>query len=114
MVSAANSAARKQRAGQTSRDAGAGPPENGSTAGDKRRRPGTDGRPAGKKSANGKQSAGKGTTAAEPAEALEAQEMETWVQDTAESELAIDSLDHPADLDAVVDIAVVDDVEVDV
>jgi len=87
-------------------------------AGDKRRRPGTDGRPAGKKSANGKpngkQSAGEGTKAAEPAEALEAQEMETWVQDTAESELAIDSLDHPADLDAVVDIAVVDDVEVDV
>jgi RNA polymerase primary sigma factor len=39
--------------------------------------------------------------------------METWVQDTAESELAMDSLDHPADLDAVVDIAVVD-VEVDV
>jgi RNA polymerase primary sigma factor len=113
MVSAANSAARKQQAGQTSRNAAAGPPENGSTAGDKRR-PGTDGRPAGKKSANGKQSAGKGTTAAEPAEALEAQEMETWVQDTAESELAIDSLDHPADLDAVVDIAVVDDVEVDV
>jgi RNA polymerase primary sigma factor len=114
MVSAANSAARKQRAGQTSRDAGAGPPENGSAAGGKRRRPGTDGRPAGKKSANGKQSAGKGTTAAESAEAPEAQEMETWVQDTAESELAIDSLDHPADLDAVVDIAVVDDVEVDV
>ena len=39
--------------------------------------------------------------------------METWVQDTAESELAMDGLDHPADLDAVVDIAVVD-VEVDV
>ncbi len=118
MVSAANSAARKQRTGQTSRDAGAGPAENGSTAGDERRRPGTDARPAGKKSANGKpngkQSAGEGTNAAEPAEALEAQEMETWVQDTAESELAIDSLDHPADLDAVVDIAVVDDVEVDV
>jgi RNA polymerase primary sigma factor len=118
MVSAANSAARKQRAAQTSRNAGAGSAENGSTAGDKRRRPGTDSRPAGKKSANGKpngkQSAGKGTAAAEPAEAPEAQEMETWVQDTAESELAIDSLDHPADLDAVVDIAVVDDVEVDV
>ena len=60
MVSAANSAARKQRAGQTSRDAGAGPPENGSTAGGKRRRPGTDGQPAGKKSANGKQSAREG------------------------------------------------------
>src|SRR5215469_4576795 len=114
MVSAANSAARKQRAGQTSRDAAAGPPENGSAADGKRRRPGADGRPAGKKSANGKQSAGKGTAAAESAEAPEAQEMETWVQDTAESELAIDSLDHPADLDAVVDIAVVDDVEVDV
>ena len=114
MVSAANSAARKQRAGQTSRDADAGPPENGSSAGGERRRPGPDGQPAGKKSANGKQSARKGTAAAEPAEALEAQEMETWVQDTAESELAIDGLDHPADLDAVVDIAVVDDVEVDV
>jgi RNA polymerase primary sigma factor len=38
--------------------------------------------------------------------------METWVQDTAERELAMDGLDHPADLDAV-DIAVVD-VEVDV
>ena len=113
MVSAANSAARKQRAGQASRDAGAGPPENGSAAGGKRR-PGPDGQPPGKKSANGKQSAEKGTTAAESAEAPEAQEMETWVQDTAESELAIDSLDHPADLDAVVDIAVVDDVEVDV
>jgi RNA polymerase primary sigma factor len=35
------------------------------------------------------------------------------VQDTADSDLAIDSLDHPADLDAVADIAVVD-VEVDV
>ena len=114
MVSAANSAARKQRAGQTSRDADAGPPENGSAAGGEQRRPGQDGQPAGKKSANGKQSARKGTAAAEPAEALEAQEMETWVQDTAESELAIDGLDHPADLDAVVDIAVVDDVEVDV
>ena len=55
-------------------------------------------------------------TAAEPAEASEAREMETWVQDTAESELAIDSLDHPADLDAVVDIAVVNvnvNVEID-
>ena len=114
MVSAANSAARKQRAGQTSRDAAAGPPENGSSPDGERRRPGPDGQPAAKKSANGKQSARKGTAAAEPAEALEAQEMETWVQDTAESELAIDGLDHPADLDAVVDIAVVDDVEVDV
>jgi RNA polymerase primary sigma factor len=40
--------------------------------------------------------------------------METWVQDTADSELAIDGLDHPADLDAVVDIAVVDVEDVDV
>jgi RNA polymerase primary sigma factor len=115
MVSAANSAARKQRAGQASREAGAGPPENGSTGGGKRRRSGAAGRPEGKKSADGK-SAGKGMTAADPAEASEAREMETWVQDTAESELAIDSLDHPADLDAVVDIAVVDvdvDVEID-
>jgi RNA polymerase primary sigma factor len=119
-VSAANSAARKQRAGQSARDAGDSPPENG-TAGSGARQSGQDDRPADKKSANGKhgkhgkQSAGKEATAAEPAGASEEQETETWVQDTAESELAIDSLDHPADLDAVVDIAVVDDdVEVDV
>jgi len=121
-VSAANSAARKQRAGQSARDAGDSPPENGA-AGRGGRQPGQDDRPAGKKSANGKhgkqsagkQSAGKEATAAESAGASEEQETETWVQDTAESELAIDSLDHPADLDAVVDIAVVDDdVEVDV
>ena len=113
MVSAANSAARKQRAGQTARDVGAGPPENGSAGSGARRPSGPDGRPEANKSANGKQSAGKETTAAEPAGASGAREMETWVQDTAESELAMDGLDHPADLDAVVDIAVVD-VEVDV
>ncbi len=112
MVSAANSAARKQRAGETARDAGDGPPENGSAGSARPRHAGPDDRSAGKKSANGKQSAGKGTTAVEPAEASGAQEMETWVQDTAESELAMEGLDHPADLDAV-DIAVVD-VEVDV
>ncbi len=55
------------------------------------------------------------TSAAEPAEASEEQETETWVQDTAESELAIDSLDHPADLGVSVDIAVVeDDVELEI
>jgi RNA polymerase primary sigma factor len=112
-VSAANSAARKQRARQLARDAGDGPLENGSAGAGGQRHSGPDDRPAGNKSANGKQSAGKETTTAEPAGASGAQEMETWVQDTAESELAMDGLDHPADLDAVVDIAVVD-VEVDV
>jgi RNA polymerase primary sigma factor len=96
-MSAANSAARKPRSGLAGRPAGG---------------------PAGKKAANakqanGKQSVGQEVEAAGAAEPDEAQEMETWVQDTAESELAIDGLDHPADLDAVVDIAVVD-VEVDV
>jgi RNA polymerase primary sigma factor len=118
-VSPASSAARKQRAAQAPAEAHGdqpgspenGSPQNGSAGGGKRRR--SDGRATGKKSADGKQRAGKQAEAAEPAEPGEAQEMETWVQDTADTELAIDALDHPADLDAVVDIAVVD-VEVDV
>jgi RNA polymerase primary sigma factor len=113
MVSAANSAAGKQRAGQASPGAGAGPPENGSAAGSRQRRPGPGDRQAGKKSANGKQSVGE-PAAAEPAGPLQEQEMETWVQDTAETELAMDGLDHPADLDAVADIAVVEGVDVEV
>ncbi|HEY2578853.1 MAG TPA: RNA polymerase sigma factor [Streptosporangiaceae bacterium] len=120
-VSPASSAARKQRAAQASsqgRGGQSGSPENGSTNGAGRRPSGPDTRTAGKKPANGKQSAGKQTkqaTAAEPAEPGEAQEMETWVQDTAEAELAIDALDHPADLEAVVDIAGVGaDVDVDI
>jgi RNA polymerase primary sigma factor len=90
-VVSANSAARKQ------------PPAAGSP----------NGRPAGEQPANGKRGARKGANAAQAVPAPEAQETETWVQDTADSDLAIDSLDHPADLDAVADIAVVD-VEVDV
>jgi RNA polymerase primary sigma factor len=100
-VSAANSAARKQQpAGQAS---------NGRAAGRRAGRGSANG-----KQASGKQSAGKKVETAETAEPDEAQEMETWVQDTADSELAIDGLDHPADLDAVVDIAVVDVEDVDV
>ncbi len=115
-MSAANSAARNHQAAEKSPEARtgqSGPSENGSAGGGRRPRSGIDGRTTDKKSADRKQSAGTGAKAAEPANASGAQEMETWVQDTAESELAIDGLDHPADLDAVVDIAVVD-VEVDV
>src|SRR5579863_8824185 len=94
-VSPASSAARKRAAKASSQGRGgqSGSPENGSTNG------------AGKQP--------KQAPPAEPVEPGEAQEMETWVQDTAEAELAIDALDHPADLDAVGDIAG-DDVEVDV
>ncbi|HEY3954696.1 MAG TPA: RNA polymerase sigma factor [Streptosporangiaceae bacterium] len=116
-MSPANSAARKQRAGQAPADQLAGQPGapgNGSTGGGRRPRSGKPGRAAGKKPANGEQSASPQVQAAELADPDEAQGMETWVQDTAESELAIDGLDHPADLDAVVDIAVVDEVDVDV
>jgi len=116
VMSAANSAARNHQAAEKSPEARtgqSGPSENGSAGGGRRPRSGIDGRTTDKKSADRKQSAGTGAKAAEPANASGAQEMETWVQDTAESELAIDGLDHPADLDAVVDIAVVD-VEVDV
>src|SRR5579859_2236945 len=112
-VSPASSAARKQRAAKASsqeRGGQPGSPENGSANGTGRRHSGPDDRAAGKKPANGK-SAGKQATPAEPAEPGEAQEMETWVQDTAEADLAIDALDHPADLDAAGDIAG-DDVEV--
>src|ERR1700690_3317207 len=121
-VSAANPAARKQ-----SRQQGRGrrePPHTraehaGSSvlAAEQTGAAAANGRPASSKPANGKQNAGKGAKAAEPAGTPQAQETETWVQDTADSELAIDSLDHPADLDAVVDIAVVEvdvDVEIDV
>ena len=109
-MSAANSAARNHQAAEKSPEARtgqSGPSENGSAGGGRRPRSGIDGRTTDKKSADRKQSAGTGAKAAEPANASGAQEMETWVQDTAESELAIDGLDHPADLDAVVDIAVV-------
>jgi RNA polymerase primary sigma factor len=97
-------AERAERAGSAAEEPANGQAANGKTA---------TGQPANGKPANGKQNAGKGAKAAEPAGTPQAQETETWVQDTADSELAIDSLDHPADLDAVVDIAVVD-VEVDV
>jgi RNA polymerase primary sigma factor len=134
VVSAASSAARKARkqSGQQGRDRREPPhpgAEQAPEAGSPAKAPGhpeaagTNGRPGSRKPANGKpanekpakrkQDARKGARAAEPVVTPPPQETETWVQDTAESELAIDSLDHPADLDAVADIAV-DDVDVDV
>jgi RNA polymerase primary sigma factor len=121
-VSAANSPARKQPAGQAPKQAPSSQASNGRAAGQRAGRRSANGKQSNARAngkPNGKQSAGKKAETAEveiaeTAGPDEAQEMETWVQDTADSELAIDGLDHPADLDAVVDIAVVDVEDVDV
>jgi len=119
-VSPASSAARKQRSAQAPGRAhggqpgssGNGTPADLGTGGGQRRGSGPNGRATGKKSADGEQRADGQATAAGPDTA---QEMETWVQDTADTDLAMDALDHPADLDAVDDdIAGVDVDDVDV